>query len=63
MKNTPDMALTGISERERATMLALLQMPPEQQKAAPKPSTKRGELQRRRRENERQRPSGASDGG
>jgi hypothetical protein len=36
-------------------MTAMVRMPPEPHKAAPKPKTTKGEAQRRRRENERQR--------
>jgi hypothetical protein len=59
----PKYPLEGISERERRTMLALLRMPREQQKAAPKAATPQGEAQRRRRENERQRLTVASGDG
>ena len=52
MPDKPD-PLEGISQREQATMLALLKMRPEQHKDIPKPATKRGEAQRRRRERER----------
>jgi hypothetical protein len=55
--------LRGISEREREIISRLLRMPPERQKAAPKPLTSKGEAQRLRRERERQRPIEASDGG
>jgi hypothetical protein len=44
-------------------MAAMVRMPPEPHKAAPKPLTKRAESQRRRREQERQRPTGATSGG
>jgi hypothetical protein len=35
--------LTGVSEREREIMSRLLRMPPEHQKAAPKPTSAKGE--------------------
>jgi len=41
-------------------MAAMVRMPPEQHKAAPKPMTAKGKAQRRRRENERQRSRKAS---
>jgi hypothetical protein len=59
MKPNP---LTGITEREQETMLALLRMPRQQQKDAPKPMSGQGIAQRRRREKERQRATGASGG-
>ena len=37
-------------------MTAMIRMPPEPHKDAPKPASRKGEAQRRRRENERQRP-------
>lgn len=46
-------SLEGISDRERATMRALLKMRPEPQKTAPKPVTPKGIAQRRRRARER----------
>jgi len=49
----PKNPLTGISERERETMLNLLRMPREEQKAATSPRTPKGEAQRRRREREK----------
>ncbi len=49
--------LAGISEHERKVMARLLRTPHEQQKAAPKPKSKRAEAQRRRREAERRQPS------
>jgi hypothetical protein len=49
-KNDP---LSGLTSPELRTMLALLRAPAEQQKDAPKPATKRGESQRRRRLAER----------
>jgi hypothetical protein len=55
--------LTGVSEQEREIMSRLLNMPPERQKAAPKPASAKGEAQRRRRAQERQHPTGANDGG
>jgi hypothetical protein len=55
--------LTGVSEQEQEIMSRLLRMPPEYQKVAPKPATAKGEAQRRRRAQERQQPTGASDGG
>lgn len=61
MDRTKD-ALDGISEDERRTMHALLKMRPEPHKAAPKPATPKGEAQRRRRAQERQRATGATCG-
>ena len=52
--------LQGVSDAERATMLALLRMRPEQQKEAPKVATAKGEAQRQRRRRERQPPSEAT---
>jgi hypothetical protein len=52
--------LAGISERDREVMRQLLRRPHEPQKAAPKAATPKGEAQRRRRENERHRPTGAN---
>jgi hypothetical protein len=49
---TRDDALTGISERERTAMSALLRMKPEQQKAIPKIDSSKGRAQRVRRERE-----------
>jgi hypothetical protein len=46
-------ALAGVSQRERDTMLALLKMRPEQHKSAPRVDTAKGRAQRRRREKER----------
>ena len=48
--------LVGLSKDEQEIMARLLRMPPEQQKAAPKPATHRGEAQRRRRARERRNP-------
>lgn len=56
-------ALEGITEVERSIMGALLRMPHEAQKTSPKPSTTKGEAQRRRREIERQPPPVASGDG
>jgi hypothetical protein len=55
--------LAGVSERECDIMQRLLNMPPEHQKAAPKPTSVKGEAQRRRRAQERQQPTVANDGG
>jgi hypothetical protein len=55
--------LAGVSEQEREVMSRLLRMPPERQKAAPKPTSAKGEAQRRRRAQERQQPTGANGGG
>jgi len=46
--------LDGISDREREIMSRMLRMPPEEQKASPKPTSSKGEAQRRRRAQERQ---------
>jgi hypothetical protein len=62
MKENND-PLVGISEQEREIMSRLLRMPPEQQKAAPKPATAKGEAQRRRRAQERQQPTVANGDG
>jgi hypothetical protein len=43
-------------------MVNLLRLPPEQQKAAPKPITPKGEAQRRRRAQERRRTTEATFG-
>jgi hypothetical protein len=56
-------ALDGISDDEREIMSRLLRMPPERQKAAPKPATAKGDAQRRRRAQERQHPTVTNDGG
>ena len=55
--------LYGLSERDREIMARLLRMKPEQQNAALKPATPKGQAQRRRREKERQHPTLANDGG
>jgi hypothetical protein len=55
--------LAGVSDSEREIMRRLLNMPPEPQKAAPKPATAKGEAQRRRRVQERQQPTEANGGG
>ena len=55
--------LAGLSEQEREIMSRLLRLPPERQKAAPKPTTAKGEAQRRRRAQERQQPTGANGDG
>jgi hypothetical protein len=47
-------ALDGVSNRERETMLTLLRKPTEQHKESPRPKSRKGEAQRRRREAERQ---------
>jgi len=54
MKDRTDDPLRGISETEQAIMERLLQMPPEQHKAAPKPTGSKAIGQRRRRERERE---------
>ena len=46
--------LKGISETEQSIMERLLQMPPEQHKAAPKPTGSKALAQQRRRERERE---------
>jgi hypothetical protein len=56
-------SLAGISDRDQGIMARLLRMPPEQQKAAPKPTTAQGDAQRRRREKERHQPTEASGAG
>ena len=53
-------ALVNISDQERKTMLSLLHMQPEQQKASPRPPTAKGDAQRKRRDAERQRPTSAT---
>jgi hypothetical protein len=45
-------ALVGLTKHEQDTMSRLLRMPPEPQKDSPKPATRKGEAQRRRRERE-----------
>jgi len=55
--------LAEIANRVQQIMTRLLRMRPEPQKTAPKAATPKGEAQRRRRENERQRPTAASGGG
>jgi hypothetical protein len=52
--------LDGISEEEQHIMGRLLHMKPQQQKAAAKPDTPKGDAQRLRRERERLRPNVAS---
>jgi len=54
--------LDGLPERDREIMARLLCMPPEQQKASPKPATVKGDAQRRRRERERHQSDGANGG-
>jgi hypothetical protein len=54
-------SLEGISATEQAAMLALLKMPPEGQKSAPKSHTNKGLAQRRRRENEAAKKATSSD--
>lgn len=58
----PNEAVAGISEREQRIMSHLLRMPRQQQKDAPKPMSGQGIAQRRRREKERQRATGAKGG-
>ena len=45
--------LSGLSLEAQRVMERLLRMPSEQQKAAPKPTTRQAEAQRRRRQRER----------
>ncbi len=52
--------LVGLSRKERATMVALLHMAPEQHKDSARPATVKAEGQRRRRERERQSTTEAS---
>jgi hypothetical protein len=52
MSNERD-SVVEISEMDREIMRRLLRMRREQQKFAPKPTTPKGEAQRRRREQER----------
>jgi hypothetical protein len=53
----------GLGRDVKEIMSRLLQMPPEQQKAAPKPRGGRAEAQRRRRRKERKTSAMASHGG
>jgi len=58
MKPNDHDPLAGVSEQEREIMSRLLRMPPERQKAAPKPTSPKGEAQRRRRAQERRESEG-----
>jgi hypothetical protein len=53
--------LHGLSPEVQRVMGRLLRMPPEQQKAAPKPENARAEAQRQRRQKERAAASEAND--
>jgi hypothetical protein len=54
MSNRTAAPLRGISTEERRIMGNLLRQSPEQQKTAPKPTSRQGEAQRRRRQKERE---------
>ncbi|MHB8416042.1 MAG: hypothetical protein ACYDB1_11805 [Acidiferrobacteraceae bacterium] len=62
MADRSDDPLWGLTGTERRIMGRLLQMPPEQQKAAPKPISPQAEAQRRRRQKEREAGATASGG-
>jgi hypothetical protein len=62
MTDRPDDRLRGLTEAERQIMNSLLRQPPEEHKAAPKPSSPQGLAQRQRRQKEKEAAAMASRG-